>query len=295
MSNHEKNPCFDCPYMTENGRSDRNKFPHNQFFVGEIENGYRYPFGTYTKQETDKKFAVKETETRVDNLENVTSELEENKADKTEVTVIANEVKKKADKDKTSADINEIKARLDDLEYKSITINSFTASPSVAERGSTATINLAWTLNKSAVSQEINGASVTGNTKQYDNVTNNVTYTLSVSDGKNTANKSASVSFVNRIYYGSAADLSTVVNLESVLSDNKSRTITVNAEGGEYIIYAIPQRLGNVQFYVSGFEGGFDEPVVQQIRNANGYTEAYNVYKSTRPSLGETTIEIKGA
>lgn len=88
-------------------------------------------------------------------------------------------------------------------------------------------------------------------------------------------------------------DLESVASLTKVLSENTARTITVDAGTDEYIIYAIPARLGTVLFYVSGFEGGFEEPVAMNIANASGYSESYNVYRSTRSSLGNTTIEIK--
>lgn len=193
-----------------------------------------------------------------------------------------------------SAEIPDIIARLDALEYVGIKINSFTASPATCEVGSSQTITLQWELNKDAVSQDIDGTSVTGSVKQFSNVSSSRTYTLSVTDGKTSANKTASIGFVNRVYYGATSNLSAVTQLDSVLSNDPSRTITVNAGAGEYIVYAIPTRLGNVSFFVGGFEGGFESPVEQTITNSSGYQEKYNVYRSTNVSLGETTVEVKG-
>jgi hypothetical protein len=102
-----------------------------------------------------------------------------------------------------------------------------------------------------------------------------------------------SVSFANRIYYGAAADLTTVTNLTSILSNTPERTITVDAEAGQYIIYAIPARLGDVAFYVGGFEGGFEDPVEQIITNLSGYVETYKIYRSTNAGLGDTTVEVR--
>lgn len=210
-------------------------------------------FNGYTKAEADARFAVKQTE----------------------------------------SEIVDIKERLDALEYVDIKINSFTASPSVCEMGSSQTVNLAWTLNKTATTQTINGTAVTGNSKQYTGVTANTTYTLAVGDGQTTASKSASVSFANQIYYGVATNLDNVTSLTKVLSNTKGRTITVNAGRGEYIVYAIPARLGNATFYVGGFEGGFESPIEQTLTNASGYSETYKVYRSTNASLGSTTVEIR--
>ena len=187
----------------------------------------------------------------------------------------------------------EIRARLDALEYQPIKINSFTASPSLCEIGSLNTITCSWSLNKTATSQNINGAPVEGSSKQFSNVAGAQTYTLNVSDGQTSASKSASVSFANRVYYGAAADLTAVTSLTSVLSNNAARTFTANAEAGKYIIYAIPERLGDVVFYVGGFEGGFEEPVTQILANQSGYAETYKIYRSTNAGLGETTVEVR--
>lgn len=255
--------------MTEDGFNDRNRFPHDHLFIGEIENGKRYPFGVYTKEESDERFAVKATEQQVATLTTTVA----GKADEQECV--------------------DIRARLDALEYKSIQINSFNAAPPVSEIGSSQTITLAWSLNKQATSQNINGSPVTGNSKQYTGVTTGTTYTLNVSDGQTSASRSVSVSFANRIYYGAAADLSDVTALTGILSNDPERTITVDAGTGEYIIYAIPARLGDVTFFVSGFEGGFEDPETQTLTNASGYQETYKVYRSTRAGLGETTIDIR--
>lgn len=250
--------CNCCPDWND----DKNRFQPENRFVGDIEDGKRYPFDVYKKEETYSKEEVYNKE-----------ESDAKYATETEAV--------------------DIRARLDALEYKSIAINSFSAAPPISELGSSQTITLAWSLNKQATSQNINGAPVTGNTKQYTGVTSGQTYTLSVSDGQTSASKSVSVSFANRIYYGAAADLATVTSLSSVLSNDPERTITVDAGADEYIIYAIPARLGDVTFFVSGFEGGFESPEEQTLTNQSGYQETYKVYRSTRSGLGETTVEIK--
>ncbi|MBP5362490.1 MAG: hypothetical protein J6Y71_05640 [Ruminococcus sp.] len=241
---------------------DKNRFQPENRFVGDIEDGKRYPFDVYKKSETYSKEEVYNKE-----------ESDAKYATETEAV--------------------DIRARLDALEYKSIVINNFTVAPSVAEMGSSQTITLAWTLNKQATSQNINGSPVTGNSKQYTGVSSSQTYTLNVSDGQTSASKTAYVTFANRVYFGAAADLTTVTELSSVLSNDSERTITVNAGAGEYIIYAIPARLGDVVFYVSGFEGGFEEPLEQTLTNDSEYSETYKVYRSTNASLGETTVEVR--
>lgn len=238
----------DCDCM-----NTRNRFNPENRFIGDIDDGKRYPFGVYTKEESDAKYAVKQTE----------------------------------------VDLAALTARVDALEYKSIAINSFSAAPPISELGSTQTITLAWSLNKMATSQNINGSPVTGNSKQYTGVTTGQSYTLNVSDDQTSASRSVSVSFANRIYYGAAENITGVTELTGILSNDPERTITVDVATGQYIIYAIPARLGDVTFYVSGFEGGFEDPVEQTLTNASGYQEIYKVYRSTNAGLGETTVDIR--
>jgi hypothetical protein len=268
------------PYQAEDGFNDRNRFPHGHLFVGEIENGKRYPFGVYTKEESDAKYAVKQTEADLAAL----ADLVDSKTDDLEY-----QISKKA----SEAEAEAIRARLDALEYEDITITSFTASPSTCELGSSATVNLAWSINKPPTYQGIDGIPVQGNSKQYTGITATRTFTLSATDGETTATKQATVTFANQIYYGTAADLSNVTALSKVLSNKKTRTITVDAAAGEYIIYAIPARLGSVAFYVGGFEGGFEDPVEQTLVNESGYQEVYKVYRSTNAGLGETTVDVR--
>jgi hypothetical protein len=218
------------------------------------------------------------------------------KANASELTAIINAIRELQAAVSQKADESEcveIRARLDALESDAIRISSFTASSTSYEKGASATVSLAWSLNKTATSETINGAAVTGTSKEYSNVTDSTTYTLNVSDGETNDSRTLSVNFANRIYYGVAADLSSVNTLDSVLSDDIERRITVTAGSGQYIVYAFPARLGSAVFYVDSFEGGFDAPVEQTITNSNGYSETYKVYKSTNANLGTTTVDIR--
>ena len=275
------NPIFGgCPYQAEDGFNDRNRFPNGHLFVGEIENGMRYPLGVYTKQESDAKYAGKQTESDLAALAEHTAESLD------DLTALVNT---KASEEEAE----EIRARLDALEYQGIKINTFTAAPTVCELGSTNSVQLTWSLSKSATQQNVNGIPVTGTSKRYDNIVTSTTFTLNVTDGRTSASKSVSVSFANQIYFGAASSTASVTSLSKVLSDNPERTFTANAEVGEYIIYALPVRLGTVNFFVGGFEGGFEEPELKILTNSSGYQEQYYVYRSTNANLGETTVEVR--
>lgn len=278
----------------------KNRFNPCNRFVGDIENGLRYPFACYTKEESDARYELKSEAFDPTELEAQIAALEATvatKASQSDLTALSAIVDTKADKatvEAIQAQIVDILARLDKIEYKQITIQSFTANTYLIEIGSNSTINLVWSLNKVADAQTINGEAVTGSSKQYTNVSASTTYTLVVSDSDSQAMTSINVEAANQIYYGAAADFSNVTSLSKILSNNKARTITVNAGVGQYIVYAYPVRLGsNVEFWVENFEGGFEEPVELNLTNESGYIEKYYVYRSTNPNLGNTTVEIK--
>ena len=280
--------------------STKNRFNPQNRFVGDIEDGKRYPFACFTKKESDERYAPKSVEGDIASIENDVATLAmaiDTKASKDDLSEVQVALESKADKSTVEAiqiQIVDILQRLEALEYKSITIQTFTATPAVIELGSNSTIDLLWSLNKAADVQTINGELVTGTNKQYTNISTNTTFTLVVSDSATSASKSVTVEAANQIYYGVAANLSSVTSLTKVLSNNKARTITVDAGAGQYIIYAYPVRLGsNVEFWVENFEGGFEDPVEQNLTNESGYTEKYYIYRSTNPNLGETTVEIK--
>lgn len=274
-----------CPYEDADGFADRNRFKPGQMFVGEVENGMRYPFGVYTKAESDARYAAKDTEEDVAEL----SALVASKAPQSQVDDLADQISGMA----TETEIATINARLDALEYSAIEIRSFAANPTLCEMGAVESILLTWSLNKTATLQNINGVTVHGNSQQFDNVTSATEFTLNVTDGTTNASEIVNVEFANRIYYGAASDLSSVNQLESVLSNEIGRVFTTIATQGKYIIYAIPSRLGFCSFYVSGFEGGFEPPVEMILENGNGFKETYRVYRSTNAALGETTVEVK--
>ena len=234
--------CSCCPDIMD----PKNRFAPENRFIGDIEDGKRYPFDVYSKEEANERY-------------------------------------------------NALDTRVTALEYEDIKINHLAATPAVCEMGSSNTVILTWELNKSATTQNINGEEVVGNTKIYTGITAPQTYTLIVSDGTTSTSEALTVDFANQIYYGALANITsaTITSLQKVLSNEKARRVTVDAGTDKYIVYAIPSRLGNVVFYASGFEGGFENPVEYILTNSNGYRESYLMYRSTNAGLGVTTIEAR--
>jgi hypothetical protein len=135
---------------------------------------------------------------------------------------------------------------------------------------------------------------ISGKGVTYSSPPQTVTLTLTATDGTSTASANSSFTFVNNVYTGvsSNASLSTVTGLSATLSNSKNRTFTVTAGAGQYIYYVYPSRLGTSTFTSGGFEGGFEAPVTYSVTNTNGYTENFYFYRSTRDSLGTTTVVV---
>ncbi len=201
--------------------------------------------------------------------------------------------------DKTVAEV------LDDILYEAIQITSFSNNVNAVEMGSTVnTVVLTWAYNKTPKSLTLDGTAidVALKTKTIENagIKANKTYTLVAKDDRDASSqKTTSITFLNGAYWGvgaasgDAIDKAFVAALRKTLTGTRARDITVNAAAGEYIYYAIPHRLGTPVFYVGGFEGGFDLAKTFDYENPSGYTESYDVYKSTNAGLGQTTVTIK--
>lgn len=202
--------------------------------------------------------------------------------------------------------VNEINSQCKDIATKvdeisnPFSINSFTVTPSVAQKGSTINVTVKWSYNKDIKSQTLNNA-VLGATlreKTFSGVKTDVTYTLNATSTNNISkSKSGTVKFYNGIYYGKSSsttyNATLISSLTKTLSDSKARTITVNAGTGEYIYYCLPTRLGVPSFNVGGFDGGFTKVATINFTNSDSYAEDYDIYKSTNANLGNSTVVVK--
>lgn len=187
-----------------------------------------------------------------------------------------------------------------DNQMNPLSIN-LTSSVTTAERGSTVNnVKLIWSYNKEIASQKLNGSIIDVSLRTQtitENITTNKTFTLeATSTAGQIKNKSVSLTFLNGVYYGKSSRMTydgvLISSLTKVLSDSRSRTITVNAGSGEYIYYCVPERLGDCKFKVGGFDGGFSKVATIDFTNNSNYTERYAIWKSDNENLGNTTIVI---
>lgn len=204
-----------------------------------------------------------------------------------------------------AATLDKVLSDIADIQYTPINITSFSSSVTTAEKGSTVnSVTLNWNYNKTPKTLTLDSESVDVSTKSKTidnaNLTANKTWTLAATDERDAkSSKTASLTFLNGAYYGvgnadgAAIDNAFVAGLQKVLTSSRARDFTVNAGAGEYIYYAIPATFGTPVFYVGGFEGGFNLAKTFDYQNPSGFTESYNVYKSTNANLGNTTVTVK--
>lgn len=202
---------------------------------------------------------------------------------------------------------------IDYLLYIPTVINSFTVPVTVYEIGSSvAALNFTWVLNQNPISQAITGPQLTPpvlipaqrNVAVILNaplnpavVGSSFTYNLGVTDAFNTVNANLAVQFFNGIYFGDAAlpgavNSAFVTSLTKVLQSTRSRSFTSNAGPGVYTWFAHRSALGTASFTVGGFPGGFEAAVIVSVTNSSGFTENYNVYRSTNPNIGPVGVVV---
>ena len=189
---------------------------------------------------------------------------------------------------------------LDQLLYKELTIQS-TVTPNIAEIGETVPeVKFSWKYNKNITQQSFDGTDIGLNIREValQDVTSTTSKSLQAFDGENTKKVVMSITFKLASYYGVSE--STPTNSEEIISRftrdlnfYKGSSVTITAQDNQYIYLMLPKSMGQVQFYVGGFEGGFQivDPNFQFTKN--GVTNSYILYKSDNPGLGTTTINTK--
>jgi hypothetical protein len=125
-----------------------------------------------------------------------------------------------------------------------------------------------------------------------------VTFTLNASNGTGTVTDSITTTWVQKLYYGTAAPGGNTAAFiqalsNSPLSNTKTTFFSVDAGAGQAIYFAYRTAYGTADFWVDGFEGGFD--LISNsiaVTNAYGFTENYTLYQSSQVGLGATTVNV---
>ena len=168
----------------------------------------------------------------------------------------------------------------------------------------TAPITFTWTTNKAITSQTLTGCTLTDasvRTAIYNtNVTADKSFTLSVSDGENSASSSISYKFLNKVYYGSASEQDSydsdfilgLANNKFATSIKGSYPITV--ESGQFGYIACPKSFNAPsECYIGGFLTTLENAGEISFTNASGGVATYTILKTGKSGLGSLTMEFK--
>lgn len=183
---------------------------------------------------------------------------------------------------------------------------SLSASPTggTFEMGTTITapITFTWTTNKDITTQTLSDCTLadeTVRTATYDaDITSDKTFTLSVSDGENSATSSVSYKFMNNVFWGSAPTGTYDSAFVDALSNKKltnsvKGTYLFNVADGEYGFWAVPSNMTISTVWIGGFEVTVESVGTVSYTNSQGYTRDYNLYKTGQSGLGSISAEIK--
>lgn len=197
---------------------------------------------------------------------------------------------------------------LDKVYYVKPSITSFKMVPSdtMYEIGSTVnSVQFDWITNKDIVSQSLTDctlADATVRTATYSTpITTDKSFTLSVSDGKESASSTKSIKFTYKVYYGSSAepanyDDAFLLGLaHKELKTSKSGSYKETIANNEYFYIAVPSSYNSdaeLVGKIGGFETSFGKVATIDHTNASGATASYNIYRSSNHSLGLTTFTI---
>ena len=168
----------------------------------------------------------------------------------------------------------------------------------------TAPITFTWTTNKAITSQTLTGCTLTDasvRTAIYNtNVTADKSFTLSVSDGENSASSSISYKFLNKVYYGSASEQDSydsdfilgLANNKFATSIKGSYPITV--ESGQFGYIACPKSFNAPsECYIGGFLTTLENAGEISFTNASGGVAIYTILRTGKSGLGSLTMEFK--
>ena len=191
--------------------------------------------------------------------------------------------------------------------YVNPSITSFTMTPSTDTYEIGSTVNelvFNWTYNKDIVSQTLTDCTLadeTVRTATYSTpITSNKTFTLTASDGENSVTASKSVSFKHKVYWGAAtepAEFTSAFILALTgkkFATNFKGTYSMTLGTGEYGYVAYPSSWGTISsWWIGGFEVETHDCGTISFTNASGNTTTFRITRTTQPSLGSITAEVK--
>jgi hypothetical protein len=110
--------------------------------------------------------------------------------------------------------------------------------------------------------------------------------------GEDSVTKSISVTFKDRIFYGTSVNSDIDITTLTTKLGGKSNELDFNCSGGKYFYYAVPESLGELSWNVGGLSFTGYELSTVEVTNAYGAVIKYNVYRSKTLQNGDK-IHVK--
>jgi len=195
----------------------------------------------------------------------------------------------------SNTDYPTVGAALDKLLYVAPTA-SFSLSVGTVEVGNVVdTVVATWSFNKTMTTVSLTDATIvpsdTTTTFTGLGLTANKTYTLSYNDGTTGGSAARTVAFSPKRYWGVSAnatlDDAAILLLSSEFGSSKSKSVSYNCTGGRYFYFCYPSFSGvPANVTVEGLAFSDYTVAVQELTNASGYTQNYNVVRCNNLQTG---------
>lgn len=176
----------------------------------------------------------------------------------------------------------------------------------IYERGTILnTVNLYWTINKKVKEQFINNGigmidkDLRSYTVENANITEDITYTITVDDKQNTATSSTDILFRDYIYYGESDKDEEALTNQDILNFSKNfevlktDKVAFDCSGGKYFYFVVPRKYrSKMIFKINGFI--FSDMIEKNIvlTNSKGLEQRYTIFRSNNLQHG-SDIEVR--
>jgi hypothetical protein len=190
-----------------------------------------------------------------------------------------------------------VKDALDLIFFVPLACTGFTNNVGTVEIGTVVTaVTLNWGYNKGVTAQGIApgypslATALRSLSLTSQNITTDLTYTLSGTDGSSSVNASTSIAFRHKRRWGVSAqetpDQALLDGFSSELASNRNQTKTFSP-GGAYIYFAWPVSFGlSPTFTINSFPVTGWVTTTLSYMNAQGYSSSFIVFRSQYPQGG---------
>lgn len=158
-------------------------------------------------------------------------------------------------------------------------------------------VHLTWNFNKAIVSQSLDNGigNLALDVRAYDwpdDISSNLTFTLTASDGQTTAHASTSVQFYRRAYWGVSSKLSLdnadILAFSQAFATNRNRAVVYDCSGGRYPYFCYPKSFGALSSVtVGGLAFSDYQQTTLSLTNASGHLEDYYVTRFNGIQFGD--------